>query len=167
MELWDAYDKDGKLLGFDLKRGEKIDEGILHLVVEIAVKHIDGTYLLMQRSKDKESYPEFYEVSAGGAVLKGETSLEGAIRELYEETGIKDVVSIERVNRIIKIEGNYIFDSYKVITDIDKTSITFQEGETQGYKWLDRKTLVDFLLSDESIDGQSSRILKLLETGVL
>lgn len=31
-EIWDAYNKDGTLAGFDLIRGEKIPNGIYHLV---------------------------------------------------------------------------------------------------------------------------------------
>ena len=34
-EIWDAYDKDGKKLGFDQFRDEPIPEGIFHIVVEI------------------------------------------------------------------------------------------------------------------------------------
>lgn len=34
-EVWDAYDVQGNLLGFDLYRGEPIPEGVYHLVVEI------------------------------------------------------------------------------------------------------------------------------------
>ena len=31
-ELWDAYDRDGNPLGFDLVRGEPLPEGAYHLV---------------------------------------------------------------------------------------------------------------------------------------
>ena len=50
MELWDAYDEDFNIIeDITLVRGEeeKIPEGIFHLVVDILVKHKNGTYLLM------------------------------------------------------------------------------------------------------------------------
>ena len=52
MELWDAYDRDfKKIQGVTLVRGEVIPEGFFHLVCEIIVRHIDGSYLIMQRDK--------------------------------------------------------------------------------------------------------------------
>lgn len=39
-ELWDAYDREGNRLGFDLVRGEPVPGGAYHLVVEVlAVTH--------------------------------------------------------------------------------------------------------------------------------
>jgi len=34
-EIWDAYDRDGIKLEFDLIRGEPIPEGVYHIVAEI------------------------------------------------------------------------------------------------------------------------------------
>ena len=48
---------------------------------------MDGTVLLMKRDPNKDVHPGIWECSAGGSVMKGETFLEGAIRELKEETG--------------------------------------------------------------------------------
>lgn len=47
----------------------------------------DGKLLTTERSRNK-TYPLKWEVT-GGSILKGETAAEGAVRELYEETGIK------------------------------------------------------------------------------
>ena len=53
-ELWDAYDIGlNKLDGVTLVRGEKLPDGVFHLVCEVAVKHKDGQYLLMQRDFKK------------------------------------------------------------------------------------------------------------------
>lgn len=48
MEYWDAYDRNiNKIKNKTLVRGKPIPDGIYHLVCDIAVRHIDGTYLLM------------------------------------------------------------------------------------------------------------------------
>ncbi|MCK1169632.1 hypothetical protein [Streptococcus uberis] len=52
-EVWDAYDKNFNKLNVELTRGDTLKEGYYHLVTEIIVKHIDGTYLLMQRDYNK------------------------------------------------------------------------------------------------------------------
>ncbi len=92
MELWDAYDRNFKKIeGITLIRGEEssIPKGIYHMVVLILVRHVDGQYLLMRRSPGK-AYPLYWEATAGGSVLQGESAIEGALRELREETGIID-----------------------------------------------------------------------------
>jgi 8-oxo-dGTP pyrophosphatase MutT (NUDIX family) len=86
-ELWDAYDKDRNVTGKTLIRGEEIPDGLYHLVVHIWIKNKDNLFLISRRSPDRKSYPLKLEC-AGGSVLKGETSLDGAIRETLEEVGI-------------------------------------------------------------------------------
>ncbi len=53
MEIWDAYNEDGTLAGFDLVRKEHIQNGYYHLVCEAVIQHTDGEYLLMRRSFQK------------------------------------------------------------------------------------------------------------------
>ncbi len=72
MEIWDGYNRDGTLAGVDLVRGERLSQGLYHLVCEVLVRHTDGDYLLMQRAKTKPNYGGFWEATAGGSALKGE-----------------------------------------------------------------------------------------------
>ena len=89
MELWDAYNSNyEKIEGMTLVRDEEIPQGVYHLVCEILVRHVDGTYLLMKRDPTKPLYPNMWEATAGGSALQGETAEQGAMRELREETGI-------------------------------------------------------------------------------
>ena len=90
-ELWDCYDKvfnkiDGKVLVRGHESEFSPDE--YHLVCDIAVRHEDGTYLLMQRDYRKIGYPGKWELGAGGSALQGESPEECAKRELLEETGL-------------------------------------------------------------------------------
>ena len=87
-EIWDAYLSNGEKAGIDLVRGELIPEGLYHLVVDVAIRHVDGDFLLMKRSQNKATDPGLYELSAGGSALKGESPFDAAKRELFEETGI-------------------------------------------------------------------------------
>ncbi|MBQ4256759.1 MAG: NUDIX hydrolase, partial [Oscillospiraceae bacterium] len=71
MELWDAYNKSfEKIEGVTLVRGENIPDGVYHLVSDVIVRHIDGTYLLMQRDIRKP-FGGMWEATAGGSALKG------------------------------------------------------------------------------------------------
>lgn len=130
MEIWDAYKKDGSLAGCDLLREEPIPNGLYHLVCEVLVKHVDGSYLLMQRDFSKEGYPGMFEATAGGSALKGESPVIGAVRELKEETGIAtdELIPIYHI-----MSHNTIYYGFLCVTDCDKSSVVLQEGETVAY----------------------------------
>ena len=135
MELWDAYNSNfEKIEGMTLIREEenKIPEGVYHLVCHVLVRHVDGTYLLMKRSPDKPNYPNVWEATAGGSVLQGETVLEGAFRELREETGIISD-KLEELDRSVARANCHV--RFLCVTDCDKNSVKLQPGETCDFKW--------------------------------
>ena len=135
MELWDAYNKDfNKIENMILERGKSIPEGVFHLVCEIVVKHIDGSYLLMQRDYQKH-LGGLWELTAGGSALKGENAFDCAYRELQEETGIKSNNLVE-INRIAQEENHTLYVEYLCVTDCPKDAIILQAGETIAYKWV-------------------------------
>lgn len=157
MEIWDAYDRNGVKTGTDLIRGEEIGEGLYHLVCEIVVRHVDGDYLLLQRDFGKETYPGYEEIGAGGSALKGETPLQGAVRELWEESGIK-AGELEEIYCVVSHAGHGIHYGYLCVTDAPKESVALQEGETISYRWIDREELVAFFDSDKCIPVQRERL---------
>ena len=141
MEIWDAYDRNlEKIEGMTLVRGEKIPEGVYHLVCDIIVRHTDGEYLLMQRDSRKH-YGGMWEATAGGSALQGESPLDCAIRELREETGIR-AEYLEEVGRVRAAGHNAIYCEFLCITDCKKDSIILQEGETSAYNWVTQDELL-------------------------
>ena len=135
MEIWDAYDKNfNKIEDYTIVRGEVIPDGMYHLVCDILVRHTDGTYLLMQRDHNK-THGGMWEASAGGSAILGETPLECAKRELKEETGVSGG-NITQVGVSVCEQTHTIYFAFLCITDCDKDSITFQEGETIAYRWI-------------------------------
>ena len=158
MELWDAYDKDLNIVNdISLVRGKPIPEGLFHLVCDILVKHIDGTYLLMQRDT-KKSYGGMWEATAGGSALRGETSLDCALRELYEETGIKED-KLEEIGRDSNSISIYV--EFLCVTDCEKDSIKLQPGETMAYKWVNRSELMSLNAENLITELILKQVLKL------
>ena len=155
-EIWDAYFKDGSLAGIDLTRGAPIPKGIYHLVSEILVRHLDGDYLLMQRDPKKPNFGGYYEATAGGSALKGESACACAQRELAEETGIR-AARLEELSRCTS--KNTLYCNFLCTTDWDKSAITLQEGETIGYKWVSEQEFIAFIHSDKIIPTQKERYL--------
>ena len=157
MEIWDAYDRNGNKTGETLIRDEPIPAGRYHLVCEVLVRHMDGSYLCMIRSRQKPNYPLYPECTAGGSALLGEDPLTCIRRELREETGI-ECDEFQEVNRTIRECYATIFHSYICTVDWPKDAITMQEGETEGYQWLSEEEFIALLNSGKMIPGQPERM---------
>ena len=161
MELWDAYDAQlNKIENMTLVRGEKVPDGILHLICDVLVRHVDGTYLLMQRDFRKH-YGGMWEATAGGSALRGETPLMCAIRELREETGIEST-ELTEVGRIVDVDGHAIFVEFLCKTNWNKDAITLQEGETVAYKWVAQSELVN-MKKDELVTERMQHFIEELK----
>ncbi len=87
MELWDLYTADRLPTGKTHIRGEKLPDGLYHLVVHVWITDGNGNYLLSRRSASRPTFPLMWE-TVGGSVITGEDSLAGALREVKEEIGI-------------------------------------------------------------------------------
>lgn len=133
MEVWDLVDGSRNLLGKLHTRGEETLPGEYHIVVEVLTINRDGKILVTQRDAAK-TYPLLWE-STGGSVNAGETSLQGAIRELHEETGLS--VRAENLHFIGEMKRkNYFLDSYfwKSEDNIEMSDLNLQPGEVYDAK---------------------------------
>lgn len=158
-EIWDAYDSEGNKLGFDLYRGKPIPKGAHHIVVDICVFSADGNVLITQRDKSK-AYPLQWE-NVGGSVLKGETPLRGAIRELFEETGI---AVNEKSLRLAFTEVSETTIYYFFVAVVKgKPKVVLQPNETIDYKWLPRGDFFEFIKTDDFVKRNATSILNNIE----
>lgn len=160
MELWDLYDEKRRPLGRTIERGRALNPGEYHLVAAIWTADKDGHLLLTKRSPEKEFFPNEWE-NSGGAVLAGETSAEGTVRELQEETGIRvteqDLILLGSCR-----EENYHVDTYLVLLGASKPAITLQKGETADYKWVSFEEYERMADGSEVIDPAVRQTLPLL-----
>ncbi|MCM3611879.1 NUDIX domain-containing protein [Planococcus sp. MERTA32b] len=133
MELWDLVDGNRNSLGRTHQRGVDLKAGEYHVVVEIITINVDGRILLTQRDPVK-TYPLLWEIT-GGSITAGESSIEGAARELEEETGL--VAAPRQLNKIGELKyGHYFRDSYiwKTMDNINPDEMKLQAGEVCGAK---------------------------------
>ncbi len=134
MELFDAVDVTGNKLGFDLIRGETNAAGVYHKVVQIFTFNQHNQLLVTLRHPDKV-FGLLWEVTAG-SVIKGEDEIQGAIRELEEETGI--LVAPHQLKPLYTmIENDAIWYTYFVKSSVSESEIRYQEGETIDHRWID------------------------------
>lgn len=88
MEYWDIYREDGVKTGETMKRGDPIPEGGRILLVHVVICDQDNRFLVQKRSMTKRHFPGMWDFT-GGHVQAGETSVQGAAREAYEEVGLR------------------------------------------------------------------------------
>jgi len=134
MELWDLFDENRQPLNRTHNREDKKKPGEYHIFVSIWTVNKNNEILLTLRHPDKKGYPNFWE-NTGGAVTSGEESKAGAIRELFEETGI--TANEDELFFIGTVKENSAFgDNYIVRKDYKISELTMQEGETVDAQWV-------------------------------
>ena len=135
-EYWDLYDKDRNKLNKLAKRGDKLDEGEYHLVVNAWIKNKNNQFLITQRSANKK-FAYMWECT-GGSALQGETSIQAAIREVKEELGINiDENTGKFIGTTLRHYRNRpdILDVWLFESDVPIEQIKIQEDEVCDVMW--------------------------------
>ena len=89
-EIVAVVDEDNNVVG-SAPRREMRARRLPHRSTYILVFNSGGEVYVQKRTRTKDVFPGYYDPAAGGVVLAGESYLEGALRELEEEMGIRGV----------------------------------------------------------------------------
>lgn len=134
MELWDLYDSERRPLEETAVRGEPLPEGARHIVVNICVFNARGEMLIQRRHPDKIGFPHFWDLSAGGSALAGETSAEAAERELFEELGLR--ASFSRQAPVLTMtSADCFYDIFFADIDVEPDELVLQAEEVVDARW--------------------------------
>lgn len=158
-EMWDAYNCKGEKLGYQIPRSmaKSLSEGVYHIAVMIYVKRADGCILATQRSRNKTN-PLKWEVT-GGSILAGETPVEGAARELAEETGIiKKISELREIYDCYDVKRHCIYYIYLAEVPSDMP-IHLQIGETMDYEFLPYDKFRELVCSDRFVASEQGRFI--------
>lgn len=105
MEFLDVLHPDGSPAGKRLSRVEVHRKGLHHRTVHVWVQNTKGELLLQKRSSSKEVFPGLWDISCAGHLSAGDSSLDGAVRELEEELGIS--VNKDKLQFLFTIPRHY------------------------------------------------------------
>ena len=120
--------------------------------------------ILMVKEAKKKCYGK-WNVPAGH-LEKGETIFEGAIREIFEETGCK-----VRLNKVLPIISKDIEDTTLIIitftTELLEEKISFNKEEILDVKWISKEELENMNIENLRDEGLIKRTLKMLKENKL
>ena len=156
-EIWDLYDENRELLGKDHVRGEQLPIDGYHLVVHVWIRNSKGEYLIAQRSANRPTFPLVWEC-VDGSVVKGEDSLQGALREVREEVGVdllpekgqvilSDIKKIEFGKVVNKIVDVWLFE-YDGEVDLSNATT----DEVAQVAWMGRSQIKELFDANMFVD---------------
>ena len=89
-EIFDVFTRDGEYLGTKPKSFcHSKKPCVYHKPVWIWIINDNNEILVQKRAACKKNHPNKWDMPSAGHVDAGETIIEGAIRETYEELGIQ------------------------------------------------------------------------------
>ena len=94
-ELFTIVDENDMIVGYKTRKECHHDPNIIHRAVDVVLFDSAGNILLQKRSKQKDTYPGYYTVSASGHIDKGESYEKAARREMEEELGIEKTYALK------------------------------------------------------------------------
>lgn len=138
MEKWELFDINGNSLNIVQDSDISLKSIEYHLYVDIWVMNEKREVLLTLRSKEKETAPNMWE-NTGGSVWAGEKLRQAAVRELYEETGIK-IGEQQLIELTYTVYDNVISHIFLVKLNWTPT-IKLNLAEAIDYKWVHLDTV--------------------------
>ena len=156
MEFWDLYTADRVPTGDVIERGKPIPAGLFHVGVHAWIRNSEGKYLISQRSPSKDVLPLMWETVAG-SVLSGESSLEGALREVKEEVGLEFAPDDARLvysmtgREVCGAQIQEILDVYLFEYDGDVDLSRATTDEVAQVKWLTRDEIAALKQNDKLV----------------
>lgn len=150
MEKIDVLDNKGNKTGEVKLKSEAHRDGDWHKAVHVWIVNSKGEILLQLRSKDKDTHPDCWDISAAGHVSAGEDSITSAMRETEEELGVilepRDFLFIGSVIQQVVLNNGAIInnefnDIYIVRANFDLSSLKIQKEEIDDVRYISKEEL--------------------------
>lgn len=151
VEYIDALDEFGNITGKIKSREEiKRDNDYYRIVLLWIYNPKLKKILIQRRSKNKESSPNKWDLTVGGHIRAGETSLNAIIRETEEEIGVD--IKNDIITKVMEVKPSKnkpkFTDIYLVIKEIDIKEVKLQLEEVSEIKYFSIEELIDLHYSD-------------------
>ena len=152
-EIWDIYDIHKNKKNKFHKRGVPLDKGDYHIVIHSWVVNSNDEVILTKRHSSKKICPNMWECTEG-SIVAGESSVEGAVRELKEEIGLSfEIAEAIFFTSFVLDFSNTIIDSYFFKRDVDINDLVLQENEVSEAKIVNEKVYRKMCKNGEIVES--------------
>lgn len=132
MELLDLYDKDLRITGKTIERGQHVPYGYLIPIVAVFVYNDRNQFLIQKVAPSKGNYYS----STAGHVQSGEIDFSKAmLRELKEEIGLSATKSELKLVKIRRYEYKFTF-LYLLKSNVEVSMLKLQKEEVESVSWM-------------------------------
>ena len=152
-EVFDIYTRNGEYIGTELKSicHSQNPRGY-HKPVWIWIINSNNEILVQKRAANKKNHPNKWDMPSAGHVVAGETSIQGAIRETFEELGIQTKESDYKfVFEYIQDKSFEIAQVYLLKINLDISKLNLQKEEVSEVKWISYEEFKKILYSTEFV----------------
>ena len=152
-EIFDVYTRDGKYLGTKTKSFcHSENPGVYHKPVWIWIINSKNEILVQKRAACKKNHPNKWDMPSAGHVDAGEKIIDGAIRETFEELGVKTMAEdYEFICEYIDDKSYEIAQVYLLNLDLNIDEFKLQREEVAEVKWLTFDDFKKLFYSDEFV----------------
>ncbi len=149
MELVDVYDERHEKLGYT-KEKKKLEIGEFRLSCFVWIINDNGELLIQQRLATAKKCPNMWETASGGA-KNGESGIDGSIRELQEELGLKvNKKELKYIGTFART-NDYV-EVFLLKKNVKIDNLKLQEEEVQAAKWVKISEYEKLIKDDKACD---------------
>jgi len=141
-ELIDIFDENNKPLNIQKMKSEAHRDGLWHRTAHIWIYNSKKEILLQLRAKDKDIYPDCWDISVAGHVGAGEDEKNAALREIKEEIGLsvkKEELQFVKIRKevyeFMEFKDAEFYYVYLLKYDGDFKKMCVQKEELQKVKF--------------------------------
>jgi isopentenyldiphosphate isomerase len=139
-ELVDVVDEGDRVLAQATRR-EVRQRNLRHRAVYILIFNSYGQLFVHRRTLTKDIFPGYWDVAVGGVVNAGEDYDDGAVRELREELGVRNVPLRRLFPMRYEDASNQVHGM--VYSCTCEGSFTLQASEILSGEWMDLDLLLE------------------------
>lgn len=164
-EVFDIYTRNGEYIGTELKSicHSQNPRGY-HKPVWIWIINSNNEILVQKRAANKKNHPNKWDMPSAGHVVAGETSIQGAIRETFEELGIQTKESDYKfVFEYIQDKSFEIAQVYLLKINLDISKLNLQKEEVSEVKWISYEEFKKMFYSNEFVPFDNEYKEKVLQ----